>query len=325
MHVLMNDRFKVGGMRRMNADGGKRSAEVFNRKVILCRRILFILLLLTFCHVPLLRAAEGDASAKRTVSSDQDSSFDKDFGDDFDKDFAGNGQEEQLIADPLITLNRGVFWVNDKLYFYLLKPVARGYRYTVPKPARSSVGNFFSNLSTPIRAGNALLQLNFYDFGTEVYRFIVNTTLGIGGLFDPADSLIGIKKKERDFGLTLGYYGVGQGFYLVLPLIGPSSLRDATGSVVDTFLDPLKYSDLKTAGYLGAQSFKTVNWLSLDPDTYEGIIRDSLDPYLFMRDAYAQRRMALTGKSEYTIQNMNISNGSGFDFDIVNPLRWLGM
>lgn len=289
------------------------------------QRILLILLLCSFCCVAPLAAAGNALAAKANLTASPDDSFDKDFGDDFDKDFsAQNGQSGELIADPLIIWNRGVFWVNDKLYFYLLKPVAKGYRYTVPRPAQTSVKNFFSNLASPIRAGNALLQLEFYDCGTEIYRFIVNSTFGIGGLFDPADSLVGLKRKDRDFGLTLGYYGVGQGFYLVLPLIGPSSLRDSVGSVADTYLDPLKYADLEAGEYIGLQSFKMVNWLSLDPDTYEGVIRDAIDPYLFVRAAYAQRRMAQVGKSEYNIDVFNIFEGDGFDFDVVNPLKWLG-
>jgi len=289
------------------------------------RRILAIALLCCFCFVGPLSAAEKGDVERSTFTGDQNSDFDRDFDDAFDRDFADqNGSDEKLIADPLILWNRGVFWANDKLYFYLVKPVARGYRYTVPKPARSSVKKFFSNLAAPIRAGNALLQLKYRDFGTEIYRFIVNSTFGIGGLFDPAEALVHIRKKENDFGLTLGYYGVGQGFYLVLPIIGPSSLRDATGGIVDTFLDPAKYADLRTSDYLWAQSFKTINWLSLDPDTYEGVIRDAIDPYLFLRAAYVQRRMAQTGKSDYTVDMLNVFDGTDFDFDIVNPLRWLG-
>jgi phospholipid-binding lipoprotein MlaA len=284
--------------------------------------VLLVLLFALPGGVP-VAIAENPPTGAALAASQVGSSFDKDFADDFDSDFAGpNDQDEELIADPLINWNRGVFWVNDKLYFYLVKPVARGYRSVVPKPARSSVRNFFSNLAGPIRAGNSLLQFRFYDFGTEIYRFILNSTFGIGGLFDPVEEWCGIRKKENDFGLTLAYYGVGHGFYLVLPVVGPSSLRDATGSVVDTLFDPLQYADLGTGEYLLLQTYKTVNWLSMDPDTYEGVIRDAIDPYLFIRAAYAQRRMALVGHSEYTIDMLNIFDGTDFDFDIVNPLRW---
>lgn len=246
--------------------------------------------------------------------------------DDFDADFGDGFSDapvvtEKLIADPLQPLNRGTFWVNDKLYFYLFKPVARGYRQVLPRPARVSVGNFFDNLATPVRAGNALLQLHFRDFGTEIYRFVINSTFGIAGFFDPAGSVAGVKKTVEDFGQTLGRYGVGHGFYLVLPIVGPSSLRDATGVFVDSYADPLRYSDLETLEYMGIKSLDVENRLSLDRETYEGIVHDSLDPYLFIRAAYAQRRLAQVGKDTY---NVNIFEGPLFDADLLNPFDWFG-
>ena len=246
--------------------------------------------------------------------------------DDFDAAFGDSAvvdkKPEKLIADPLEPFNRGVFWVNDKLYFYLFKPIARGYRLVLPRQARVSVGNVFSNLATPIRAGNALLQLKFRDFGTEIYRFVINTTFGIGGLFDPAASVAGVTPSIEDFGQTLGYYGAGHGFYLVLPIVGPSSLRDGTGSFIDSFADPFRYADLKTVEYLGVKMFDATNRLSLDRDTYEGIVRDSIDPYLFIRAAYAQRRLAQVGKNTY---NINLFQGPLFDSDLLNPFDWFGL
>ncbi|NOQ50916.1 MAG: VacJ family lipoprotein [Desulfuromonadaceae bacterium] len=286
---------------------------------------LILLLAFTFVAGP-LQAVELAATDVPTViipAGQQNDQFDEDFADDFDEDFADEGSfDEILIADPLEGFNRGIFWVNDKLYFYLVKPVAKGYRFIVPRPARVSVGNFFSNLLTPIRAANALLQLKFTDFGTEIYRFIVNSTIGIAGLFDPATSLAGVEKVEEDFGQTLGYYGAGHGFYLVLPVLGPSSLRDTTGGLVDTVLDPLWYADLATMEYLGVNMFKVTNSLSLDKDTYESIVRDSLDPYLFVRAAYAQRRAAQVGKVDYSILTID---GSFFNENNLNPFKWLGM
>ena len=290
------------------------------------QKLLVAILLCAAWFVAPFSLAESYSAEGTLLASQQESDFDKAFGNDFDRDFSGgDSDQEELIADPLISWNRGVFWVNDKLYFYLIKPVAKGYRLVMPKPVRSSVRNFFSNLTAPIRACNDLLQLRFYDFSTETFRFIVNSTLGIAGFFDPAEALTHLRKKETDFGLTMGHYGVGHGFYLVLPVVGPSSLRDGIGSVVDSFGDPLKLAKLDTGRYLGLQAFKTVNWLSLDPDTYERVIRDSIDPYLFIRAAYAQRRVVMAGKSNYTIEMLNIFDGTDFDFDIVNPLRWLGI
>ncbi|OEU75546.1 MAG: hypothetical protein BA864_11925 [Desulfuromonadales bacterium C00003093] len=291
------------------------------------RFLTSLILLLVFILVAgPLQAVELAAPDVPTVIipvGQQDDQFDEDFDDDFADDFADEGSfDEILIADPLEGFNRGMFWVNDKLYFYLVKPVAKGYRFIVPRPARVSVGNFFANLLTPIRAANALLQLKFTDFGTEIYRFIVNSTMGIAGLFDPATSLAGVEKVEEDFGQTLGYYGAGHGFYLVLPVLGPSSLRDTTGGMVDTVLDPFRYADLTTMEYLGAKVFKVTNGLSLDKDTYESIVRDSLDPYLFVRAAYAQRRAAQVGKVDYSILTID---GSFLNENNLNPFKWLGM
>ena len=225
------------------------------------------------------------------------------------------------MPDPFQPVNRGFFWVNDKLYFYLFKPIASGYGSVVPRPARVSVGNFFSNLATPIRAGNALLQLEFRSFGTEIYRFVINTTFGIGGLFDPAGSIGGVRKTSKDFGQTMGVYHVGPGFYLVLPIVGPSSLRDATGSFVDSFADPLRYADLSTRDYLAIKFLDAENRLSLDHDSYEGVVADSLDPYLFIRSAYAQLREAQISKNTYDV---NMFDQPVFNTDELNPLDWLG-
>jgi len=270
-----------------------------------------------------VRGAESSAQPSSVVSSGDafitsGADFDADFGDDF----SGGSVPERLISDPLEPFNRGVFWVNDKLYFYALKPVAKGYRLVIPRTARVSVGNFFSNLAAPIRVGNALLQLKFRDFGTEVYRFVINTTFGIAGLFDPAESVAGVRPVNEDFGQTLGTYGLGHGFYLVLPIVGPSSLRDGVGSFVDSFADPLRYADFETMELVGINLFKVTNRLSLDRDTYEGIVQDSIDPYLFIRAAYAQRRKAQVGKNTF---NVNLFQGPLFDSDLLDPFDWFGL
>jgi len=285
--------------------------------------ILLILICLFFCSGVTFAAEQtGSTSAlfansKRVIDAD----FDADFDDDFADNFAYGKKSEKVINDPFESVNRKVFWVNDNLYYYLFKPVARGYRLVIPRPARVSVGNVFSNLRTPIRAGNALLQFDFRGVGTEVYRFVINSTFGIAGLFDPAESVAGVKPQMEDFGQTFGRYGIGHGFYLVLPIVGPSSLRDGVGSFVDSFADPLIYTNLDTVEYLGVRFFDVTNRLSLDRDTYEGIVRDSLDPYLFIRAAYVQRRHAQVGENTF---NINIFHGPVFDGDLLNPLEWFG-
>lgn len=192
------------------------------------------------------------------------------------------------VWDPLEPVNRGIFWFNDKAYRYVLKPVARGLRI-VPKPVRKSGLNFFSNLLMPVRVVNALLQLKFKAAGTELARFGINTTIGVVGLFDPADKHFNIKKHSEDFGQTLGFYGLGHGLYLVIPIWGPSSIRDGIGIFGDAAVDPLFYI-FDDEDALAAKMFDSVNYLSLDNDTYESLTDDSIDPYATIRDAYLQFR-----------------------------------
>ena len=201
--------------------------------------------------------------------------------DDFD--------EGPVVSDPLEPVNRGVFWFNDRMYVYVLKPVARAYR-VVPEPTRVSVANFFSNLGAPIRFVNALAQAKINKAGIIMSRFFINTTAGIGGLFDPARKYADLREQDEDFGQTLGAYGVGSGFYVVLPFIGPSTLRDAAGRLVDGQLDVVAIAADDTGEYVAVKAVDTVNSLSLDKDTYDQIRRDALDPYLFVRDAYIQLR-----------------------------------
>lgn len=209
---------------------------------------------------------------------------------DYDEDF--DDEDAMLIADPLEPFNRAMFAFNDRVYFYVLKPAVRVYRH-VPQPARISVGNFFHNLRAPVRIVNSLLQLKLVDAGNELLRFGVNTTFGIAGLFDPARKYLEIRPVEEDFGQTLGRYGVGQGFYLVLPFTGSTTLRDGVGGLADSiYLDPVVFypdDPWVTAGLL---TYDRINMFSLDRDTYETIKREAFDPYAFIRDAYVQQRKA---------------------------------
>jgi phospholipid-binding lipoprotein MlaA len=204
--------------------------------------------------------------------------------------FMFDDMDEFIVADPLEPINRGIFWFNDKLYFYLMKPVARGYRRVIPESMRVSVQHFFNNLATPVRLINSGLQFRFRDAGNELLRFAVNTSLGIGGFFDPAKEHFNIRGKDEDTGQTLGHYGFGPGFYLVLPVLGPSNLRDGIGLLADSRMDLTSYAWEENQDYLGVKVLDAINELSLDKDTYEGIKQDALDPYLFVRDAYIQYR-----------------------------------
>ncbi|NOY63544.1 MAG: VacJ family lipoprotein [Gammaproteobacteria bacterium] len=258
--------------------------------------LLFFLAVACVCLPPIASAQHIDASHIQLAALEQvanesaqldidDDEFDALFDDAFDDEV---GDNQLAVADPMEPFNRAMFWFNDRLYFYLFKPVAKAYR-VVPEPARVSVSNFFSNLATPIRFLNALFQLKFKDAGVELTRFTVNSTVGILGLFDPAKDM-GFTRKDEDFGQTLGEYGVGPGFYIVLPFFGPSSARDGIGMLVDGYADPVLYGTDDALEYLAVKAVDSVNALSIDKDTYDAIVKESLDPYLFVRDAYIQHR-----------------------------------
>lgn len=193
------------------------------------------------------------------------------------------------IADPIEPVNRALFVFNDKAYFWVMKPVAQGYRAVVPEGVRISVRNFFSNLAMPIRFVNNLLQGKIRNSGVELARFAINTTAGIGGLFDPAKNDFHIEPRNEDLGQTFGKYGLGHGFYIVLPLLGPSSLRDAAGLAGDSFLDPVAYAG-DTDVVIGARVLKVENEISLRIGEYEDLKKSAVDPYVAVRDAYSQYR-----------------------------------
>ena len=212
--------------------------------------------------------------------------------DDDDLAFLDDDDEILDVWDPIEPFNRGMFWFNDKLYFWLMKPIARGYRWITPEPFRVAVGNIFTNLATPVRAVNAGLQGKFGDAGNELVRFGTNSTIGILGMFDPSKEHFGIALKNEDTGQTMGHYGIGPGPYLVIPFIGPSSARDGIGLVADSYMD-LTYHIWEHSDYWYAIAYRQLNKLALDKDTYEGIKKDALDPYLFVRDAWTQYRQNL--------------------------------
>ena len=207
-----------------------------------------------------------------------------------DDDFFIFDEEEDdgpLVADPFEGINRVSFAFNDKLYRNVVKPVARGLR-VIPAPVRTSGANFFDNLFTPVSAMAALLQFDLPNTRTEIGRFVVNTTIGVFGFFDPATDL-GIPKDTEDFGQTFGSYGIGHGFYMVVPFFGSTSLRDGLGSMTNTAVHPF-YKDISTGEIFAINAADAEITLSLDQDTYEAFYDSALDPYVFFRSAYAQNR-----------------------------------
>jgi phospholipid-binding lipoprotein MlaA len=193
------------------------------------------------------------------------------------------------IPDPLEPVNRAFFQFNDKLYFWVLKPVATGYKAVVPETARVGVRNFFTNLTFPVRFVNCLLQGKIEGASMEFSAFIVNTFMGLGGLFDPAKDM-GFKKYDEDLDQSLAVYGLGFGLYIDWPFLGPSSLRGTFGLVGDAFLQPVNYVD-GIAVVLGIRSYDVVNRTSLSIGEYESLKKAALDPYVALRDAYYQNRL----------------------------------
>ena len=216
-------------------------------------------------------------------------------GDEFDGDIfqADQGQSDQaMVADPFEGLNRAVFFFNDKLYMYGLRPIAKGYAKVVPTVARRGVKNFFTNLLFPIRFVNALLQGKGEAAGREFSAFFINTTLGLGGFNNFAQKHVGIRLEDEDFGQTLGSYGIGSGVYLVLPVLGPCSFRDAVGRAGDWIINPINYAQPWELSW-GAWGLEKVSWTSFHVGEYEAFKDASIDPYAAMRNAYLQNRKAL--------------------------------
>lgn len=213
---------------------------------------------------------------------------------------AGNGEprhepaasDEPLVvgyeepSDPLSGLNRAVFGFNDVAYRWVLVPAARGYLW-LPTPVRDSVGNLFDNLRSPVSAVNHLLQLDPVGSGRNLLRFTINSTLGLAGLFDPADAWFGIEQDATGFADTLGRYGAGHGAYLVLPIFGASDFRSAPGLIVDALLHPLPWliGEPESTLLRGVDSFQQ---LAPEADNYVDLHQQSDDPYVYFRDLHLQ-------------------------------------
>ena len=210
---------------------------------------------------------------------------------DFLKEEAGDEKKEDIIsvADPLYYWNWSIFHFNDKLYFWFLKPVSEAYRAVVPRQVRSGLHNFFYNIEMPVRFINCLLQGKFGAAGDEFARFIVNSTEGILGFDDPAKNYPELKQGEEDFGQTLASYSIGDGIYIVWPLLGPSTLRDTIGMAGDRFLKPVSYIEPLELS-MGVTGFRTINETSFRIGDYETFRKAALEPYEGLRNAYIQNR-----------------------------------
>lgn len=217
---------------------------------------------------------------------------------EFEQEFSG--AKEQALFDPLSGYNTVMTQFNDTFYVYFLKPTAQGYAYVVPAPAREGISNVFDNLLFPIRFINNALQFKIQNSIEELGRFVINSTLGIAGFIDVARSEFNLQPHPEDFGQTLGYYGIGNGFHVVLPFLGPSNLRDMVGLVGDSWASPLSYIESRHANLLDsdeeswmATGLFVINKTSLHIEEYDALKKDAIELYPFLRSLYESRRTKL--------------------------------
>jgi len=270
------------------------------------KHLLFILLLLAFSFVgcahrngaipcPTSLDTAYHYSQQTTVfasnqTTSKHSEVEEDSSDESLAFFDEDTKEEVVhVADPLSPWNRAMFHFNDKLYFWLLKPLSRGYRAVIPTPVRSGVKNFFHNITMPIRMVSCLLQGKGRAASAELSRFLINSTVGVLGFGNPAKRWPELSPSEEDLGQTLGSYGIGSGFYIVWPILGPSTIRDSVGMVGEWFLDPVSYVH-PTEAYLEIWTLDKVNETSFRIGDYESLKEAAIDPYVAFRNAYIQYR-----------------------------------
>lgn len=215
------------------------------------------------------------------------------------------------VNDPFEEWNRSFFALNMLADELVVEPVAVGYTTIFPKPVRRSITNFMDNILSPVTLANDLLQFEFGRAGTTITRFVLNTTIGIGGVFDFA-RVGGIEGHKEDFGQTLAVYGFGEGFFLMAPLLGPAPPRDLAGVIVDSAINPLNYTKQEDTWMLraGLSAFDMINDRAENIETMDNLERTSLDYYATVRSLYRQNR-----KSEIS-NGRDLNDMPDFEFDL---------
>ena len=251
--------------------------------------LLFIISISSGCSVNKLEPKNSFNENQTEISANSEE-------DDFLDEFADE-MEVKEIYDPLKGYNRFMTSANDSLYIYILKPISNGYKTVVHKEIRVSVKNFFKNIAYPIRVINNLLQGKFSNASEETGRFLINSTVGLFGLFDPAKTHFELEAHNEDFGQTLGFYGVGSGPHIVLPIFGPSNLRDVFAMYPDSSVNPIYYSEDRAYNIvnhfdksIALKTYKTVNNTSLSGGSYDKMKQDAIDLYPYLRGVYEQYR-----------------------------------
>ena len=223
------------------------------------------------------------------------------FDDDYQGEATNNHQDDYKVYDPFEGFNRKIFVFNDVLDKNIILPIARKYRKIVPKPIRTSIDNCLNNLSIPFSVINSAIQGDGKNTMASFSSFLINSTIGVVGLFDVAGKK-NIKYEKEDFGQSFGKYGVTPGPYLVIPIIGPSNVRDFSGSAITKFIDPLSINALELGGNRHLIDNEESIFIAMIEgiNTREGLIdivddvrKNSFDPYVTIRSAYSQRRSSL--------------------------------
>jgi len=236
---------------------------------------LFLGVSLAWGVLPAFAQAEDKGEGQATGGESAALSFE----DEFEAEFAE--EDMAAVADPLRYWNVAWFHFNDKLHYWVLKPVSKGWDFVFPDAVQRSIDHFLTNLGFPARFLNTLLQGRPRHTATETARFVTNTTVGLLGLMDPATTWLELKRYDEDFDQTLGYYGIGMGVFLTWPFFGPSSLRGTVALPVDSYTrHPLP----------GSGFIDRVNKTSLGQNPYDSLRELAVDPYTAIRDAYVQNR-----------------------------------
>ena len=268
-----------------------------------------IAFIVVFCMCGPVRAFEGGVALYLAQQTDEsadtpsetpgdevleEAEAEDEFNDDeYDDDEYADEADVELIPDPLIEMNRGLYHFNDKLYFWLLKPVARGYGFIIPEELRLAVRNVFYNIRFPVRFINCLLQGKGRKASYEFGQFFINTTVGFAGLANVAANYPKLQPSKEDLGQTFAVWGFDNGAFLTLPFLGPSSLRDGLGRLGDTFLDPIWWVPVDIWTSVGIRAGEAVNDTSLRIGEYEALKEAAIDPYVMLRNAYVQNRNKL--------------------------------
>ncbi len=239
---------------------------------------------------PEIPPTEVSDEAETEEEEEDDDEYDDEYD---DEDEYADEEDVELISDPLIGLNTGIFHFNDKMYFWVLKPVSRGYGFIIPEELRMAIRNMFYNIRFPVRFINCLLQGKGRKASYEFGQFFINTTAGFLGMANVAANYPKLQPSPEDLGQTFAVWGMGNGPFLMLPFFGPSSVRDGTGKVGDTFFDPIWWLVEDIWVSLAIRAGETVNDVSLRIGEYEALKEAALDPYVMLRNAYVQNRNKL--------------------------------